>query len=75
MAKKYFKSVQFIPYEDSLIVDKAQPLVDYIMSCHGNQNEILGPKISEFKEYVESIISKKNSIKISKQAGLFICIK
>lgn len=73
--KKYFKSVQFISYEDSLIVDKAQPLVDYIMSCHGNQNEILGPKISKFKEYVDSIISKKKSIKISKQAGLFICAK
>lgn len=73
--KKYFKSVQFIPYEDSLMVDKAQPLVDYIMSCHGNQNEILGPKIFKFKEYVESIILKKKSIKISKQAGLFICTK
>lgn len=73
--KNYFKSVRFIPYEDSLIVDKAQPLVDYIMSCHGNQNEILGPKISKFKEYVESIISKKNSIKISKHTGLFICSK
>lgn len=73
--KKYFKSVQFIPYEDSLMVDKAQPLVDYIMSCHGNQNETLGPKIFKFKEYVESIILKKKSIKISKQAGLFICIK
>lgn len=73
--KKYFKAVQFIPYTDSLIVDKAQPLVDYIMSCHGNQNEILGPKISEFKEYVESNISKFGSVRISKQAGLFVCIK
>lgn len=73
--KKYFKSVQFIQYEDSLIVDQAQPLVDYIMSCHGNQNEILGPKISKFKEYVESIISKNGNITITKQAGLFICKK
>ncbi|WP_270600611.1 MerR family transcriptional regulator [Faecalicoccus pleomorphus] len=73
--KKYFKSVQFIQYEDSLIVDQAQPLVDYIMSCHGNQNEILGPKISKFKEYVELIISKNGNITITKQAGLFICKK
>lgn len=73
--KKYFKSVQFIQYEDSLIVDQAQPLVDYIMSCHGNQNEILGPKISKFKEYIESMISKNGSITITKQAGLFICTK
>ena len=73
--KKYFKSVQYIQYEDSLIVDQAQPLVDYIMSCHGNQNEILGPKISKFKEYIESMISKNGSITITKQAGLFICTK
>ena len=73
--KKYFRYVQFIRYEDSLIVDQAQPLVDYIMSCHGNQNEILGPKISKFKEFMESIILKKSSIQISKQAGLFICTK
>lgn len=73
--KKIFKSVQFSPYNDSLIVNQAQPLVDYIMSCHGNQNEILGPKISKFKEYVESIISKNGNITITKQAGLFICTK
>lgn len=72
---KYFRSVQFIQYEDSLIVDEAQPLVDYIMSCHGNQNEILGPKITKFKEYVESIISKNGNIMITKQAGIFICTK
>lgn len=72
---KYFRTVQFIQYEDSLIVDEAQPLVDYIMSCHGNQNEILGPKITKFKEYVESIISKNGNIAITKQAGIFICTK
>lgn len=73
--KKYFKSVQFIPYEDSLIVDKAQPLVDYIMSCHGNQNEILGPEINSFKAYVDNEINKNQKITITKQVGLFICEK
>lgn len=73
--KKYFKSVQFISYEDSLIVDKAQPLVDYIMSCHGNQNEILGPEINSFKAYVDNEINKNQKITITKQVGLFICEK
>ncbi|MBM6808337.1 MerR family transcriptional regulator [Faecalicoccus pleomorphus] len=73
--KKYFKSVQFIPYNDSLIVDKAQPLVDYIMSCHGNQNEILGPRLREFKTYVDGKINKDKEITVTKQAGLFICEK
>ncbi len=73
--KKYFKSVQFVPYEDSLIVNQAQPLVDYIMSCHGNQNEILGPKLRKFKSYVDDKINKDKEITITKQAGLFICEK
>lgn len=73
--KEYFKSVQFIPYEDSLIVNQAQPLVDYIMSCHGNQNEILGPKLRRFKSYVDDKIYKNKEITITKQAGLFICEK
>ena len=73
--KEYFKSVQFIPYEDSLIVNQAQPLVDYIMSCHGNQNEILGPKLRRFKSYVDDKIYKDKEITITKQAGLFICEK
>lgn len=73
--EEYFKSVQFIPYEDSLIVNQAQPLVDYIMSCHGNQNEILGPKLRKFKSYVDDKINKDKEITITKQAGLFICEK
>lgn len=73
--KKYFKSVQFIQYEDSLIVDQAQPLVDYIMSCHGNQNEILGPRLAEFKHYIEVKLKEDGAIRITKDAGLFICQK
>ena len=46
------------------------------MSCHGNQNEILGPRLNEFKEYIEELFFKKNGkIFVTKQAGLFICKK
>ncbi len=70
--KTHFKSVQLKRYEDSLVIDEAQPLIDYIMSCHGNQNEIIGPQMSRFKEYIDQILSK-NKIKVSKEAGLFLC--
>ncbi len=70
--RKYFDSVQLKNYEDSLVIDEAQPLIDYIMSCHGNQNEIIGPQMNRFKEYINQIL-KKNKIKVSKEAGLFIC--
>lgn len=67
-----FNSVQLKPYEDCLVINEAQPLIDYIMSCHGNQNEIIGPQMNRFKEYIDQILIKKK-IKVSKEAGLFIC--
>lgn len=71
--KPHFKNIEMKRYEDCLIVNKSKPIIDYIMSCHGNQNEILGPKLKEFREFVDSIIQEKGYIRITKNAGLFIC--
>lgn len=67
----YFSSVEVSYYPDELIVDEAQPLVDYIMSCHGNQSEIIGPRLIEFKEFIQ----KQLPLHITKEAGIFICKK
>lgn len=71
--KPYFKNIKMKRYDDCLVVDKSKPIIDYIMSCHGNQNEIIGPNLNEFREFVDSIIQEKGYIKITKDAGLFIC--
>ena len=73
--KKYFTTVQRMDYQDSLEITESKPLIDYIMSCHGNQNEILGPKLNEFKEYIEEILQKDGKIVVTKEAGLFKCTK
>ena len=73
--KKYFTSVQRMDYQDSLEITESKPLIDYIMSCHGNQNEILGPRLNEFKEYIEELLQKDGKIVVTKQAGLFVCEK
>ena len=73
--KKYFTTVQRMDYQDSLEITESKPLIDYIMSCHGNQNEILGPRLSEFKEYIEELLQKDGKIVVTKQAGLFVCGK
>lgn len=73
--KQYFTSVQRMDYQDSLEITESKPLIDYIMSCHGNQNEILGPRLSEFKEYIEELLQKDGKIVVTKQAGLFVCGK
>lgn len=71
--KPYFKNIKMKRYDDCLVVDKSKPIIDYIMSCHGNQNEIIGPNLNEFREFVDSIIQKKGYIRITKDAGLFVC--
>ncbi|WP_295566340.1 methyltransferase domain-containing protein [uncultured Holdemanella sp.] len=69
--KHYFSNVERMDYQDSLEITESKPLIDYIMSCHGNQNEILGPRLFEFKEYIESILKNKGKIVVTKQAGMF----
>lgn len=71
----YFSSVEKKLYPDQLIIHEAKPLVDYIMSCHGNQNEIIGTRLLEFQNYIESLLKEKGTITITKNAGIFICKK
>ncbi|MCI7396313.1 MAG: methyltransferase domain-containing protein [Erysipelatoclostridium ramosum] len=71
--KEYFFNIQRMDYKDSLEITESKPLIDYIMSCHGNQNEILGPRLNEFKEYIEELLKNNGKIVVTKQAGLFIC--
>lgn len=73
--KQYFTTVQRMDYQDSLEITESKPLIDYIMSCHGNQNEILGPRLNEFKEYIEELLQNDGKIVVTKQAGLFVCEK
>lgn len=69
--KHYFSNVERMDYQDSLEITESKPLIDYIMSCHGNQNEILGPRLFEFKEYIESILKSEGKIIVTKQVGMF----
>ena len=69
----YFSNVEKYNYQDSLEITESKPLIGYIMSCHGNQNEMLGPRLNEFKEYIESLLKNNGKIVVTKQAGLFIC--
>lgn len=71
--KKHFKNVKMKLYDDYLIVDRSKPIIDYIMSCHGNQNELLGLRLGEFKTYLDNILNEKGNIRITKEAGIFIC--
>ena len=69
----YFTSVNIRRYDDCLKVDKAEPLVEYILSCHGNQNQYLLDRYSDFKAFIQKKLRK--TLTITKDAGLFYCVK
>lgn len=73
--KPYFSAVEKRMHDDCLLVDEAEPLLDYILSCHGNQSEILSRRQLEFKQFLQKKIQEKGRIRITKEAGIFVCRK
>ena len=60
-------------YEDGLLVDKPEPLIAYILSCHGNQNRFIVDHYPEFYSFVKKYTDR--GFKITKDAGIFIGYK
>lgn len=68
-----FSSVTWVPYEDTLLVTESEPLISYILSCHGNQKQYIMNRYKEFCAYVQKKVS--DGFSITKDAGIFICRK
>ena len=68
----YFAEVDWQQYEDALIVTQAEPLIEYVLSCHGNQNQYILEKYNKFRKYVGGQI--RNGYTITKDAGIFISV-
>lgn len=73
MLAEQFESVEKVMYDDYLLVDEAEPLLDYILSCHGNQSEILSQRQLEFKAFLQRKMKDHGGIRITKMAGIFVC--
>ena len=67
----FFEDYELIRYEDAIEVTEAEPLISYILSCHGNQNRLLLDRYKEFREFVDSRIA--GGFHITKDAGIFLC--
>ena len=66
----YFSEISTQLYDDALYVTDAAPLIEYILSCHGNQNQLLLDRYHEFRTFVERKVA--NGFHITKDAGLFL---
>ena len=67
----YFSKIEIQTYEDEIVINQAEPLIEYILSCHGNQNQYLLERYHEFRVFVEKQVKKEYHI--TKDAGYFFC--
>lgn len=67
----FFSHVEKHYYEDQIVISNAEPLIEYILSCHGNQNQYLLDRYQDFRQFVEKQVKKE--YRITKDAGFFLC--
>lgn len=75
LLKPYFQQIETRIYQDCLKVDQVRPLINYIMSCHGNQSELLAKRMDEFEAFITEKMKGKGFIEITKSAGMIIAKK
>lgn len=73
LLRTYFSSIEWITYDDYLYVTEPEPLISYILSCHGNQNQYILDRYKEFLSFVKKKTDR--GFHITKDAGIFLCIK
>lgn len=67
---EFFSDIEWHQFEDELCVTKPEPLISYILSCHGNQNRYIVDKYHDFYGFVKKKTMKGFSI--TKDAGAFV---
>ncbi len=68
---KYFNNVEKVLYDDKLIVNDTNNILEYIYSIPGNILDIIDSKKKEFEGYIKKIIDKNGEIYITNSLGLF----
>lgn len=66
----FFEDVHWVEYEDSLLVKEPEPLMSYVLSCHGNQGQYISDHYKDFRAFVKRKV--EGGFYITKEAGVFI---
>jgi len=67
----WFDSIEKRPYEDSLLITEASPLIEYVNSSL-TAGPLLGSRLSEFRAFVQRHLACEGAILVRKESGLFV---
>ena len=71
--RECFSDIEWRQYEDSLEIKEAEPLISYVLSCHGNQNQYIAHRYKEFRAFMKKKLVR--GFHITKDAGIFLAKK
>lgn len=72
----FFPSVRRVCFEDELLVDEVQPLLEYMTSTPMNARErLVGPKLEQFAAYLDERLTTERPYSITKNLGYFAAKK
>ncbi len=71
LLKTAFSHVECRHYDDCIELNDPEPLIEYILSCHGNQNQYLLERYKDFRAFVEREVA--GGFHITKDSGVFLC--
>ena len=69
----FFESVEMRRYDDALIVTETEPLENYVWS--GQFKQAVAGRENEFHEFLKARMKEQGTIHISKDSGIFVCIR
>ena len=73
LLKPYFSDIRWQQYNDTLFIPEPEPLISYVLSCHGNQNQFILDRYKEFRAFVKNKVG--TGFRVTKDAGIFLCRK
>ena len=69
LLSQYFSQISWLNYDDHLNVTEPEPLISYVLSCHGNQNQYI---IDHYKDFRSFVKKKTDAVfHVTKDSGIF----
>jgi ubiquinone/menaquinone biosynthesis C-methylase UbiE len=72
-----FDNIEWLEYDDQLVITQAKPLEDYILSFPGNASEVFSPleMKKRLRRAIQAEIDREGAFYVTKATGMFVAQK